>query len=107
MGQIITITPLTEEKSKYTITLEKEEFLLLEGNYNGVHFFSDDDFTIKAEIMGTGTKYSTKYFLIPPELTLKKELQKKGSQKKISCQLYSVKDKEIYIYILPKQPSPS
>lgn len=106
MGQIINITPLTKEKSRYTIVLEKEEFLLLEGNYNGVHFFSYDNFSIKAGIIGTGTKYSTKYFIIPPELALKKELRRKEaiSKKNISCQLYTLKDKEIYIYIFPKQP---
>lgn len=83
--------------------MNTEEFVALQGNLKNVYPFTSSTFTVKAEIMESAIKGSTKYFSIPKEFMVG-VLRKKGVQEELSgsCIMMDISNKGFFIYVIKK-----
>lgn len=103
MGSILDVKKQGNGKVKYSLVLDKEEMLALGGNLTQINLLPLKQYSNSAEVIETGIYNSTKYFKIPQEMSLRNSRGKRCNvQRDISCQHYSIKDKEWYIYVIQK-----
>ncbi|MBI4147542.1 hypothetical protein HY494_02730 [Candidatus Woesearchaeota archaeon] len=105
MGEVIDSKMLENDQFLYKILMNAEEFLALQGNLKNVYPFTSNNFTVKAEIMESAIKGSTKYFNIPKEFMVS-ILRKNGAQQGLSgsCINMDIGNKVFFIYVIRKEP---
>ena len=97
MGHILGSKVTNDGKVIFTVCMEHEEALQLQGHIDDVHIFSERIANIKTNISMRGSAAATKYFLIPRELRYNLRF---SSQ--VACQKIETKNKVIFVYIIDK-----
>ena len=97
MGVILSSKVTGDNKIVFTVCMEHDEALQLQGHIDNVHLYSEKTASILTNISSRGKNEATKYFLIPREL--RKNLKFNGD---VRCQRFDTKQKTIFIYVVDK-----
>ena len=97
MGHILGSKVTNDGKIMFTVCMEHEEALQLQGHIDAIHIFSEKIANIKTNISMRGQNAATKYLLIPRELRHNLRFNSE-----VSCQKIETKNKVIFVYIIDK-----
>lgn len=97
MGQILGSKVTNEGKVIFTVSMEPEEALQLQGHIDNIHIFSERLINRKTNVSMRGQRAATKYFLIPRDF---RHNIKFNSE--VSCHKLETKGKLIFIYTIDK-----
>jgi len=97
MGHILGSKVTNDGKVVFTVCMEHEEALQLQGHIDNIHIFSERIADIKTNVSMRGQNAATKYFLIPREM---RHNIKFSSE--VSCQKIETRNKLIFIYTIDK-----
>lgn len=97
MAEIISSKINPNNQITYSINLEHQESLMLQGHLKNIHLFAEQTITHSTNISCRGKNSSTKYLIIPKKL--RNDLSFK---EKTTCQRINTPDKIIFIYLLDK-----
>lgn len=97
MGKILS-SKRTNEGIIFEIETEYTEATSLQGHYDSVFLFSENNTQYSTNISSRGKNYSTKYFLIPKNLRHKIDFNSK-----VNCQKINTKNNIIFIYTVKKK----
>ena len=97
MGEIISSKVTDEGKILFTISLNRDEALQLQGHVNNVYLFSENVASYKTNIAARGKNEATKYFLIPR--SLRQDLK---FTNEVACHRIDTKEKTIFLYMIDK-----
>lgn len=97
MGEILSSKVSEDGRIHFTISLNPDEALQLQGHVNNIFMLSEKTAALKTNIASRGKNEATKYFLIP------KEFRKNMSfPKEVACQRIDTKTKTIFVYLIDK-----
>ena len=97
MAEITSSKINLDNKITYSISLDQQEALRLQGHLNNIHLIAEPTIDQPTNISCRGKNSATKYFIIPKKL--RTELSFK---EKTTCQRIDTKNKVIFIYLLDK-----
>ena len=97
MGHILSSKVTSDGKVVFSVCMDHEEALHLQGHIDNIHLFSDRTASIKTNLSMRGKNSATKYFLIPREL--RHNIKFSGE---VNCQKIETRNKLIFIYIVDK-----
>jgi hypothetical protein len=97
MGHILGSKITHDGKVIFTVCMEHEEALQLQGHIDDVHIFSERIANIKTNVAMRGQNAATKYFLIPKEFRHNIRFSSEAS-----CHKIETKNKLIFLYIIDK-----
>ena len=97
MAEIISSKIANENKITYSINLDQQEALRLQGHLNNIHLIAEPTIECPTKISCRGKNSSTKYFIIPKGLR-----HQLSFKEKTTCQRIDTKDKVIFVYLLDK-----
>jgi hypothetical protein len=84
-----------DEKIVVEVLMDKEEYLQLKGQMDGICLFSEHIATVPSKVSLRGRNDATKYFLVPRQL--RRQLAVHGE---ITCQRIEHAGKSIFVYVL-------
>ncbi|MBW2993523.1 hypothetical protein KY317_03045 [Candidatus Woesearchaeota archaeon] len=97
MGVILGSKVAGDNKVIFTVSMEHNEALQLQGHIDDIHLFSEKTADTLTNISSRGRHEATKYFLIPRQM--RKNLRFGGE---VRCQKFDTKSKIIFIYMVDK-----
>ena len=97
MAEIISSKISANNQVTYSIHLDQQEALRLQGHLKDIHLIAEPTVECPSKISCRGKNSSTKYFIIPK--CLRNGLSFK---EKTTCQKIETKDKVIFVYLLDK-----
>ncbi len=97
MGQILGSKITNDGKVVFTVSMDHDEALQLQGHIDDIHVFSGKVADIKTNISMRGQGAATKYFLIPRELRHNVRFSSE-----VLCQKIETKSKLIFVYVVDK-----
>lgn len=97
MGHILGSKVTNDGKVIFTVCMEHEEALQLQGHIDNIHIFSERISNLRTNISMRGQNAATKYFLIPRELRSNIRFNSD-----VSCQKIETKNRLIFIYVIDK-----
>lgn len=97
MGRILGSKVISDGKVVFTVCMEHEEALQLQGHIDNVHIFSERNADVITSIAMRGQNSATKYLLIPRELRHNIRFNSEAS-----CQKIETKNKIIFVYMIDK-----
>ncbi len=95
MATIINSETTENNKMIYSILLDYEELLRLQGHIKNIHVFSENTVETKSQLSARGTNKSAKYFLIPKGLRKNADFPNKAS-----CLRTETDSKIIFVYVM-------
>jgi len=96
MGTIKGTKVTSNNKVEYTISVDYEQSLLLQGHMTNIHIFSENSAQIKTNIVSRG-KGNTKYIRIPSKIS--SEIKNNSN---VSCMKMDSEDQTILFFVLKK-----
>ena len=96
MGSILGSKVTHDGKIIYSVCLDHDESLQLQGHIDDVHVFSSRVATVDTNVSAREKNSATQYFLIP------RELRKELNYKNCSCQRLETKSKIVFVYLIDK-----
>ena len=97
MAEIVSSKVNGNNQITYSVNLEQQESLRLQGHLNNIHLIAEPTIQCPTNISCRGKNSSTKYFIIPKKLR-----QELSFKENTTCQRIDTKDKVIFVYLLDK-----
>lgn len=96
MAEILS-SKIIGDKIVYTISVNQDESLKLQGQLNNLHLIAQDTIINPTKISSRGRNSSTKYFIIPKKLRYELSFQEPTT-----CQRIDTSEKVLFVYLLDK-----